>query len=807
KPVRLINEDIDIICTNPCLIRYNDNLVFIDDHDGTKLRPFLTKKSVSIPSRHSDEYFSGFVRSIINTNIVEAMGFDIATITPVAKPLLVIESGIKNIPVLILKFIYEDSEILPVYPEQLFTRMKKSGNSYLFEKYYRNSSWEKGCHEFLVSLGFYTDDSINYTIATNSRELNDELYNLIEYVNNLYDELTGFGFILRKGSINRNYIIDKVILTINYEIDNDWFDLKAYVRIGDISLPFISFRKHIIEDKREYLLSDGSIFILPEEWFSKYKSLFELGKQEDDILKIHKQHFALLNEAFSETECKTCPALEKLVVPDIFPDEGTPAGINAILRPYQVTGLNWMIFLQKNGLGGCLADDMGLGKTLQTLALLQYNIEKGELINTEPVPEQLSPFRQNVRSRTSLLIVPASLVYNWENEISRFTPGMKVYSYKGNQRRKDTTYFPEFDLILSSYHTVRQDIEILSMFDFFYIILDESQVIKNPASQLYKTVSRLRSNHRLVLTGTPVENSLTDLWTQLNFINNGLLGSLAYFKREYAKPIEKEQSEEKEIRLQKLISPFILRRSKDEVAGDLPPVTEQTVYCDMTDEQQKMYEEEKSAIRNTIIGNIENIGSGKTAIVVLQGLMKLRQISNHPILAEPGYNEFSGKFETVIQDIENVVAENHKILIFSSFVKHLDLFAAHFRDTGLSYAMLTGKSTNRKKIVEGFQEDPSCKVFLISLKAGGVGLNLTSADYVFILDPWWNPAAEMQALNRAHRIGQEKSVFVYKYISTGSIEEKIVRLQERKSKIAETFISSNNPLKDININEILELLA
>jgi SNF2 family DNA or RNA helicase len=332
-------------------------------------------------------------------------------------------------------------------------------------------------------------------------------------------------------------------------------------------------------------------------------------------------------------------------------------------------------------------------------------------------------------------------------------------------------------------------------------------VIKNPASQLYKTVTRLKSNHRLVLTGTPVENSLTDLCTQLNFVNNGLLGSLAYFKREYAKPIEKQQSEEKEVRLQKLIRPFILRRTKEEVARDLPPVIEQTVFCDMTDEQYKIYEEEKSAIRNTIIGNIENISLDKTAIVVLQGLMKLRLISNHPRLTEPGYDDLSGKFETIIQDLENVVAESHKILVFSSFVKHLDLFAAYFDKTGLPYAMLTGKSTNRKKIVESFEEDESCRVFLISLKAGGVGLNLISADYVFILDPWWNPAAEIQALNRAHRIGQEKSVFVYKYISTGSIEEKIVRLQERKSKIADTFITSNNPLKDIKIDEMLELLA
>jgi SNF2 family DNA or RNA helicase len=546
---------------------------------------------------------------------------------------------------------------------------------------------------------------------------------------------------------------------------------------------------------------------MPEEWFSKYKNLFELGTSDNGTLKIHKQHFALLNEAFSETECKTCPQLEKLVIPDEFPDEGVPDALKASLRPYQKEGLNWMIFLQKNGLAGCLADDMGLGKTLQTLALLQYNHDKERTLNPEPIIDQLSLFREPQQSGTSIIIVPASLVYNWENEIRRFTPGLKVYSYKGNQRKKSIEYFPDFDIILSSYHTVRQDIDIISEFVFNYIVLDESQVIKNPASQLYKTVTRLRSSNRLVLTGTPVENSLTDLWTQLNFANRGLLGSLSYFKKEFARPIEKEQSVEKELQLQKIIRPFILRRTKEEVASDLPPLTEQIVYCDMTDEQQSIYEEEKSAIRNTLLGNGEIIGSDKRAIVVLQGLMRLRLISNHPLLSYPEYGDLSGKFETVIQDIDNVIAEGHKILIFSSFVKHLDLFAEHFERSGIKYAMLTGSSSNRGKIVDSFESDDNCKIFLISLKAGGTGLNLISADYVFILDPWWNPAAEMQAMSRAHRIGQIKNVFVYKYLSTGSIEEKIVRLQEKKSKLAEAFISSNNPLVDLNIEDMLELLV
>ena len=324
---------------------------------------------------------------------------------------------------------------------------------------------------------------------------------------------------------------------------------------------------------------------------------------------------------------------------------------------------------------------------------------------------------------------------------------------------------------------------------------------------LYKTMIRLKSEFKLVLTGTPVENSLTDLWTQLNFVNPGLLGDLSFFRREFAKPIEQLGDDEKEGKLRKIIKPFILRRTKGMVAPDLPPLSEQTVFCDMTEEQNKLYEEEKSVVRNSILKNIESNGLEKSAIVVLQGLMKLRQIANHPLMTYDDYSAGSGKFETVLQDMESVISEGHKILVFSSFVKHLELFGAEFRKKRIQYTLLTGASTNRESIVNKFQNDTENKIFLISLKAGGVGLNLTAADYVFILDPWWNPASEVQAMSRAHRIGQDKSVFVYRYITSNSIEEKIIRLQEKKSRLADTFISSNNPLKDLDIHQILDIIG
>ena len=565
--------------------------------------------------------------------------------------------------------------------------------------------------------------------------------------------------------------------------------------------------KNILEGVREYELPDGTIAILPETWFSKFKNIFEFGKSSDDSLRIHKQHFSLLTDTLYDEAQPGFERLEKLLTPDQIPVLLPPAGLNCLMRQYQSDGLNWLNFLQSAGLGGCLADDMGLGKTIQTLALLQHNKENIVPGERPEMQQDLSLFNNTEQKLTSLIIVPASLIYNWENEIKRFVPEMRVYSYKGNQRKKVTSYFQNFDIILSSYHTIRQDIDLISSFLFHYIILDESQVIKNPASMLYKTVTMLKSEFKIVLTGTPVENSLTDLWTQLNFVNPGLLGDLSFFRREFAKPIEKMGDDEKEVKLRKIIQPFILRRTKEMVALDLPPVTEQTVFCDMTEEQFKLYDEEKSLVRNSILKSIASTGTEKSAILVLQGLMKLRQISNHPLMAYDDYIYGSGKFETVLQDMESVISEGHKILVFSSFVKHLDLYAEELRKIRIRFAMLTGASTNREKIVNSFQNDKENKIFLISLKAGGVGLNLTAADYVFILDPWWNPASEMQAMNRAHRIGQDKSVFVYRYITSNSIEEKIVRLQEKKSKLADTFISSNNPLKDIDIQQILDIIG
>ena len=806
KPIDLRKNPVDIICMTPCLIREEHRILFVSDIEGSRLKPFLSKEFILIPQKTELKYFSGFVRNTINSFKVESSGFEIIEFLPERQALLEIEAGLKGNTGLILKYNYQGNKIYSNDPSNSFTLFEKQGDNFIFRKYYRDFNWEKECRKILGELGFFSDDDINFYPVSSTSKRSEDMYGVLELINSNYSEITNLGFVLTS-RLDINYNLRPIDIEISSQIENDWFDLKATVKIGEWKLPFSLFRKNILEGIREYQLPDGSIAVLPETWFTKYKIIFEFGKSENESLKIHKQHFPLLADAFNEEERKGYAKLEKLLIPEKLPVLHQPEGLNCLMRQYQSEGLSWLIFLQTAGLGGCLADDMGLGKTIQTLALLQFNKEN-YIQNEQHKNERELNLVNNAESKlTSLIIVPASLIYNWENEINRFVPGMNVYSYKGNLRKKSTSYFQNFDIILSSYHTIRQDIELISVFNFHYIILDESQVIKNPASMLYKTVTRLKSEFKLVLTGTPVENSLTDLWTQLNFVNPGLLGDLAFFRREFAKPIEKMGDDEKELKLRKIIQPFILRRTKEMVARDLPPVSEQTVFCDMSDDQFKLYDEEKSSVRNSILKSISSTGTEKSAIIVLQGLMKLRQLANHPVLANEEYEFGSGKFETVLQDIESVISEGHKILVFSSFVKHLDLYAEELRKKRIRFAMLTGASTKREKIVNSFQNDPENKIFLISLKAGGVGLNLTAADYVFILDPWWNPASEMQALNRAHRIGQQKSVFVYRYITSNSIEEKIVKLQEKKSQLADIFISSNNPLKDIDIQEILNIIG
>ncbi len=833
KPVDLRKPSTEILSNKPCVIRSDQTLFFVSGIEGTKLRPFLERDSISIPGNTEEKYFSTFVLSVINSHRVTGTGFSLEEKTPSRQAFITLEITVGGHPAVILTFRYDERTVFSSDAMTHFTTFSNEEGTFIFRRKHRDPAWEKSCIEALHDAGLFTEDGITFMTPGDTRGSNNPLYDLIEVIAYNRLRLEKAGLTVRTGSLDRNYSLEPVALNMSHDLINDWFDLRAVVQIGSFTIPFTRLRRNILDGVREYTLPDGTVAILPEEWFSRYRGLFEMGRDRDESLMLHKQHFALVSDLISGDGCDSCISLEKLYFPDRITQLTPPAAITTELRPYQAEGLSWLHFLQTQNLGGCLADDMGLGKTLQALALLAWNKENrrhpvaeatiaamrrdSQVSSTTPArtsrddcsssqPQQMTLFSDRDDADTSLVIVPASLCHNWYNEITKFCPSLTAVIHHGAGRQKSVSHFYGYDIIISSYHTVRQDIEILSAINFFYVILDESQHIKNPASNIYRSVMRLRSSHRMVLSGTPVENSLTDLWTQLSFVNPGLLGSLTFFRREFARPIEKSFEEEKETRLRKIIQPFIMRRTKEMVVTELPPVTEQVIHCDMSDEQAAIYEREKSAVRNSILENIESVGMEKSAIMVLQGLMRLRQIANHPILTDDSYSGGSGKYDTIIHNIESVVAEGHKILVFSSFVKHLELFPDWLTANGIGYAMLTGSTRNREGVIESFRKNDDIRVFLISLKAGGVGLNLTEADYVFILDPWWNPASEIQALSRAHRIGQEKRVFVSRYISEETIEEKILRLQERKSRLAGTFAGMDNPFEELDVKEMLEIL-
>jgi SNF2 family DNA or RNA helicase len=403
--------------------------------------------------------------------------------------------------------------------------------------------------------------------------------------------------------------------------------------------------------------------------------------------------------------------------------------------------------------------------------------------------------------------MPTSLIYNWEKEAQKFTPNLRILTYTGTYRDKNIEQFDNYDVILTSYGIVRIDIDLIKNHRFNYVILDESQAIKNPSSYITKAVMQLNTRHRLVLTGTPLENSTMDLWSQMTFINPGLLGTQHFFRNEFQIPIEKKADEVKLRRLYSIIKPFMLRRHKSQVATELPPKIEAVHYAQMTELQEKEYEEAKSYYRNLILQHIENEGIAKSQMVVLQGLTKLRQLANHPRMTDVDYDGDSGKLDDVLQKLETVLEGKHKVLIFSQFVKHLDLFREHLDKQNLPYAYLDGSTQDRQAQVELFQNDEKVKIFLISLKAGGLGLNLTAADYVFILDPWWNPAIEAQAVDRAHRIGQVNTVFTYKFITKNTVEEKILALQQSKKRLANDLITTEESfVKSLSKDDVLALL-
>jgi non-specific serine/threonine protein kinase len=561
----------------------------------------------------------------------------------------------------------------------------------------------------------------------------------------------------------------------------DWFELKVNVQWGDQEVPLKEIRRAILNWQDTIMLEDGTLGHIPEEWVKQYSVLLRTGKEVNGKLQVSKLHYTLLDEILDKLDDKGREEVEtrkrKLLEYDSIEKVPLSREVKASLRPYQLSGFNWMQSLDELGWGGCLADDMGLGKTLQTISFLQFVKEK-------------------YPGSTQLVVCPTSLIFNWESELKKFCPSIKFHVNYGVQREFTETHFEEYDVVLTSYGLVRNDIDSLSGFLWQYIILDESQSIKNPDARITKAVQKLRSVNRIILSGTPVQNNTFDLFSQFNFLNPGLLGNREFFNREFATPIDKDGNREKAQHLRKLVHPFTLRRTKEQVAKDLPEKTITVLWCNMEAGQRRLYNEVRDGYRTRLLKKIDDEGIGRAGMDVLEALLRLRQICDHPALVPNliGEEEKSGsvKIDEIIREVtEN--AGGHKLLIFSQFTEMLKLIQEQFEENNVSHCYLDGSTPlkKRQEEVERFQSDETVKAFLISLKAGGVGLNLTVADYVYIVDPWWNPAAEQQAIDRAHRIGQKRSVFAYKMICKDSVEEKILQLQERKKKLADDLIQED----------------
>lgn len=787
-------KEAQIVSNQPAWLLLNDVLYFFEqDIEGKKLFPFLNKRYITIPTAKEETYFEKFVAPLIEKYHVYAEGFDIQTEkhepTAILK-VIYIEGGISQLQ---LYFKYGEHVFALGNEKKVTVHVEKQENNYVFTRVKRDTIWEKHKYTELTKLGLKKTSALFYNLELVATDTEDKAYGILNWVNEHIEQLAAKGYSIEQSTGQKKFLFASSKIDFEIKEDNDWFDINAIVYFGVHPVPFISLKQHILHKKREFPLPDGTIAIIPEKWFSQYGSLFSLS-DGGKMLKLKKHHIGLINDLAGDGIANVTlqRKLQKLNDFENIEDIQMPVHFKGELRSYQKAGYNWFSFLRTYNFGGCLADDMGLGKTIQTLAMLQKLKEEDELNHTHS---------------TSLIIMPTSLIYNWLAEAKKFTPKLKILAHTGSTRNKDVSHFIKYDIVITTYGITRVDVNEIQDFYFNYIILDESQNIKNPSSKSFKSVRQLKSRHRLILSGTPVENSVGDLWTQLTFLNPGLLGTQAFFNEEYVQAIEKRKDEDKAKKLQAIIKPFVLRRTKEQVAEELPAKTEQIIYCDMSEDQASYYEKTKSAYRNDLLSSMDDGTYAKKQVQLLQGLTALRQLANHPSMIDDEYLSDSGKFENVIHTLDNVLKGGHKVLIFSQFVKHLTIFKHHFEKELIPFAYLDGSTKNRGEIVSEFQENKDLKVFLISIKAGGVGLNLTQADYVFILDPWWNPAVEQQAIDRSHRIGQEKKVFIYKFIAKDTVEEKILALQNRKKRLASSLITTEESFfKSLSKEDIREIL-
>jgi len=649
-------------------------------------------------------------------------------------------------------------------------------------------------HQYENSINKYLHSTFCPSVTHNNSDILEVNKNMLDFLLQYGKALIDLGAELRLKSNKKKIYskMGKVGLSVKSGID--WFDLEAVHIDPDGTMSRVELDPEVIS--RGLVRIGNTYTIISQEEVQKLHALIEEGMDHKGRLRVSKYNVSIIDRFYEDIQNRGDPQVktahqiaQKLRDFTRMERYQLPQRFGGKLRNYQYAGYNWLFFLNSYGLGGCLADDMGLGKTVQALALMQKLKEQNEIT-------------------PSLIIVPVNTISNWESEINRFTRGIEYYVHHGQNKADDEESLKGWDIILTSYHTLRSDIELFRRVSYRYVILDEAQYIKNSKSQLFKAVKLLKAEHRLSLTGTPIENNTFELWSQMDFLNTGLLGNINKFKKEYAKQIESESNEKKLNKLRQTVYPFILRRKKEDVAKELPEKSEIILYSEMDNKQRNLYSELNNYYREKVSMKLKKDGIERSAMVILSALLRLRQVALFPRLINEKYSKIkSCKFEQLKETVNEILDENHKILIFSQFVECLKIIKNYFKSkVEISYIDGSVSAAKRKIQIERFNNDDRVKLFLLSLKAGGTGINLTAADYVVLYDPWWNPAVESQAVDRTHRIGQDKKVIAYRMIVRDTIEEKILKLQEKKKKLVNELITEDAGLfKSLRREDIMAL--
>jgi len=784
-------SDILLINDKPAWIAIKGQLVRLNGINANKLSPFLQKDFIAIPRKLTRQYFEKFVADLIAVCEVETEGY------PIQKDRRILKASL--IPVFdflqekwALDVVFEYDRFRVSYADLRDGRtfvQSVSEEEVAVSRVERDRGEEEQMIRLLSRLGLRTESNRRFYADGDG-------WMIFDFLVQHQSELTKVFGLPPVEIEGKKLVLEEARIETRIETGTDWFDLKGDIRLGPYTLPFSYIFKNLKSGKRECVLPDGNLFLIPREWFSRFELIARFGEEHGDGVRSSKAH----QSRWEESEQMSGILLPKKIEQ---PQAGIslPQDLKASLRPYQVEGYLWLCEHYKNGLGACLADDMGLGKTLQTIAFLLYARDQARQLVGRTVQESGRPrdlfsepeetFRTS--SFCALIVMPSSLVFNWKAEFEKFAPELRVLQHIGQDRPTQPSLFEPYEVILTSYAILLRDYRLFSEKNFDCMILDESQQIKNRDSKTFRMLHQLKAKSRITLSGTPIENSLSDLWSQMEFINPKILGSYSFFNNHFLKPIQNLRDADALEELRQITGPYILRRSKQQVNPDLPELTEQVFYCDMLPEQRRLYEQEKAAARNSLLGLDPE--DQKNRFVILRSLMRLRQLANHPSLIPDTdlYDSASGKMDDVCGQLDTLFKSRQKALIFSSFTEHLSIYESWFKKQGYGYTILTGDTALplREQNVKRFQEDPDCLFFLISLKAGGTGLNLTAAEYVLILDPWWNPFAERQAVSRAHRIGQKNPVQLTRFISRDSIEEKILKLQHQKVTLSEELLVEN----------------